>query len=135
MQPRWMSGRHWASRATVLRSKSILVMLQERLEMDEKFSHGGDDGAFVGFAAGEEALDVLAKDGVVLRRALGGHVQRASHLAASAADGTFAFPLAAITIPRRQPGQSDQLVAMPIGGGDLAEVGQQTPRGDHANAG
>src|SRR6266446_1636848 len=92
------------SRATVLRSKRMLVMLQGRLEMNEKFSHGGDDGAFVGFAAGEEALDVLAKDGVVLRRALGGHVQRASHLAASAADGTFAFPLAAVAIPRGQPG-------------------------------
>src|SRR5437016_6254047 len=124
-----------ANRATVLRSKRILVMLQERLEMDEEFAHGGDDGAFVGFAARDEALDVLANDGVVLCRALGGHVQTAAHLGASAADGTFAFPLAAITIPRGQPGQSDELVAMPIGGRDLAEVGQQTPRGDRANAG
>src|ERR1043166_1154455 len=91
------------SRATVLASNSILVMLQERLEMDEEFSHGGDDGAFVGFAAGDQALDVLANDGIVLRRALGGHVQTASRLGASAADGAFAFPLAAVSIPRGQP--------------------------------
>src|SRR5438034_2193426 len=100
--PESIRGKLWGwpdrprSRATVLRSKRILVMLQERLEMDEEFAHGGDDGAFVGFAARDEALDVLANDGVVLRRALGGHVQTASHLAASAADGTFAFPLAAV---------------------------------------
>ena len=103
-QPICRRHRCLGSRATVLRSKRILVMLQERLEMDEEFAHGSDDGAFVGFAAGDQALDVLANDGVVLRRALGGHVQTASHLGASAADGTFAFPLATVTIPQSQPG-------------------------------
>ena len=119
----------------MLRSKCILVMFQERLEMDEEFSHGGDNGTFVGFAATDEALDVLANDWVVLGRALGGHVQTAAHLGAATTDGTFAFPVAAVAIPRGQTGQGHELVAVPVGGRDLAEVGQQTPRSDRANTG
>src|ERR1700761_7032495 len=47
-----------------LRASGKLSFFHKGLDVDEEFSHGGDDGGFVGFAAIAQTLDVRGDNGV-----------------------------------------------------------------------
>ena len=100
--------------------------------MDEELAHGSDDGAFVGFAPGDETLDVGADDRVVNGGALGGHVEAFANLGAACANGTPLAGFAAVAIERGYASESNELVAAEVG--DLAEMGEEGPCGDFADA-
>ena len=102
------------------------------LEVDEQFAHGGDDGAFVRFTAGEEALDIGSDDGVVGGCGVCGHVEAAADFGAAAEDAAFAIGLAAVAIEGSDAGEGDELIATE--GGDLRQVSEDRPGGDLADA-
>ena len=58
--------------------------------MDEEFAHDGDQGDFVGFTGGAQALVSGLEDGVAAGGGESGHVQGDAHLEATAANGTGA---------------------------------------------
>ena len=66
--------------------------------MNEEFSHGGDDGAFVGFAAFAQALNIGRDDGVAVCCGLSGHVEAPTDLGSPADDGALAGELTAVAV-------------------------------------
>ncbi len=96
--------------------------------MDEEFSHGGDDGAFVGFAAFAQALNIGRDDGVAVRCGLIGHVEAPTDFGATADDGALAGELAAVAVEGGKAGQGDEAVAVEMF--DFREIGQKGQSGD-----
>ena len=76
------------------------------MDVDEEFSHGGDDGAFVGLAPVAQSLDIGGNNGVAVRCGVGGHVDASTHLGATADEGAPAGELAAS--PSQKPFQRCQ---------------------------
>jgi hypothetical protein len=68
------------------------------IESEEEFSHDGGESDFARFTFGAEALVKACEDGIVARGAERSHVETAAQRAASAKDGAFAVPAAAVAI-------------------------------------
>ena len=100
--------------------------------MKEEFSHGGDDGAFVGFAAFAQALDIGRDDRVAVCCGLSGHVEAPTDLGATSYDRALAGELAAVAVEGGNAGQGDEAVAVEMF--DFREIGQKGPSGDFAHA-
>ena len=107
-------------------------MIEEGVKVDEDFTHGGDDGAFVGFASGDEGFDVRADDGVVNGGALSGHVEAFADFGAARADGTALASFAAVAVEGGDASEGNELVAPDVG--DFAEMGEDGPCGHLADA-
>jgi len=76
----------------------------------EEFAHDGDEGDFVGFTGGTQALINGLEDGVAARGSECSHVQRVSHLAASATDGAGSSERTAVAIKRGQSSQGRDFI-------------------------
>ena len=100
--------------------------------MEEEFSHGGDDGAFVGFAAFAQAFDIGRDDWVAVRCGLSGHVEAPTDFGSPADDGALAGELAAVAVEGGNAGQGDEAVAVEML--DFREIGQKGPSSDFAHA-
>src|SRR6478609_4465257 len=107
-------------------------MFEERLEVDEEFSHGGDDGDFVGLSLSEEALDVRTDDGVTGGGGMCGHVEAAPDFGTASADVALGGSGPTVAIEGSDAAERDELIAFE--GGDLAQVGEEGPGGDFAHA-
>jgi len=82
--------------ATVSVARENFRIFEQRVEMDEELSHGGDHGALVGFTSGDEPPNIRGDDGVVLSGSLRRHVENVEkfHIPAVVALNRFTTDLA-----------------------------------------
>ena len=92
--------------------------------MDEEMTHDGDEGDFVGFTGGAQALVEGFQDGVGAGGAECGHEEGTAHVEPAAADGADAAKGTAVAIKRGQTGERRDLVF-----GAAAEFGQRGQQG------
>jgi hypothetical protein len=83
---------------------------EKAVKMDEEMAHDGDEGDFVGFAGGAQALVEGFQDGIGAGGAKGGHKEGPAHLDAAAANGAGTAIGAAVAIKRGQAGQGRDLI-------------------------
>lgn len=100
--------------------------------MDEEFAHGGDNGALVGFSAGEKTGDIGRDDGIARGSSVSSHVETFADFGATAKDGAFGARLTAIAIERGDAGEGDNLVALE--GFHFGKIAKKSPGGDFADA-
>jgi len=103
----------------------FLLSFEEALEVDEEFSHGGDDGAFVGLASCDETGDIGLDDGVVLGGGLRGHVEAFADFGPACMDGAFGGSFAAVAVKGSDSREGDDLVPSQMG--HLAKVSKEGP--------
>jgi len=80
-------------------------ILQESVEGGEKFSGGGDEGDFEGFAGGAQAFIKGFENAVVANGVEGGHGASAAHRGTASGDLALAFARAAVVVEGGQAGQ------------------------------
>ena len=106
------NGSHQDAEQLWFSARGKLLFFEEGMDVNEEFSHGGDDGAFVGLAPVAQTLDIGGNDGVAVRCGVSGHVEASANLGATANDGALARELAAVAVEGSDSGQSHQAVAV-----------------------
>ena len=71
--------------------------------MDKEFSHGSNDGAFIGFSSGAKAIDIGLYVRIVYCGALCAHIEAFADLGASSFDSSFTFVFAAVAVVWSDP--------------------------------
>ena len=113
-------------------ARGKLMFFEEGMDVNEEFSHGCDDGAFVGFASVTQSFDIGGNNGVAVGCGVRGHVEASANLGATADDRALAGELAAVAVEGGDTRKSDQAVAVEMF--DFTEIGQEGPCGDFAYA-
>lgn len=88
------------------------MFFNKGLYVDEEFSHGGDDGAFVGLAPVAQTLDIGGNNGVAVRCGVCSHVEASTHLGATADDGALAGELAAVAVEGGYACEGDESISL-----------------------
>lgn len=114
--------------ATVSLARGKLSFFYEGLDVDEDLSHGGDNGAFVGFAAISQAFDVGSNNRVAPSCGMCGHVEAFANLGPPALDAALTGKFTAVAVEWSNAGHGDEAVAAEFL--HFTKVGEKRPGGD-----
>src|SRR5215217_8884919 len=104
----------------------------DRIEDAQEATHAGDECDLLGAPAFDQALVMLADDGVPADSGEGGHIEGITNVGSPTGDRASTTHLPGIAVDRRDPDESGDTA--PIELTEFGQIGNQDERGDVADA-